>query len=57
MIVVDSSVWIALFRKQSHAAVERLIQLAQTGPVLVGDIVFLEVLQERAMTIMQMHWS
>lgn len=45
MIVVDSSVWIGLFRKEDTPAVRRLKGLAGSGTVLVGDLVLLELLQ------------
>ena len=47
MIVVDSSVWIANLRGMDRPAVRRLRALKQedSGRILVGDVVLLEVLQ------------
>ncbi|HET6468899.1 MAG TPA: PIN domain nuclease [Geminicoccaceae bacterium] len=45
MIVVDSSVWIDLLRRQETAAVAMLRRLAGDERLVVGDIVMLEVLQ------------
>ena len=46
MIVVDSSVWIANLRDLDTAPVRRLRAIDHmTEPVLVGDLILLEVLQ------------
>ncbi|WP_320196288.1 type II toxin-antitoxin system VapC family toxin [Agrobacterium rosae] len=45
MIVVDSSVWIDLFRGKSTPQVVRLEKIEQLTEVVLGDIVFLEILQ------------
>lgn len=45
MIVVDSSVWISLFRMQDTAAVGKLQSMLLEEDILVGDAVLLEVLQ------------
>lgn len=45
MIVVDSSVWIANLRGEAGRAVDRLRSLSDTGEILVGDLILLEVLQ------------
>jgi predicted nucleic acid-binding protein len=45
MIVVDSSVWIALLRNIDNEPVRRLKSLAETDDLLVGDLILLEVLQ------------
>jgi predicted nucleic acid-binding protein len=45
MILVDSSVWIAHLRGQSTRATARLREAASQEPLLVGDIIMLEVLQ------------
>jgi predicted nucleic acid-binding protein len=45
VIVVDSSVWIDSLRNRESRAVFTLKQLTQTGSVLVGDLILLEVLQ------------
>jgi predicted nucleic acid-binding protein len=45
MIVVDSSVWIARLRRLRTPAVARLEHCIDSGLVLVGDLVLLEVLQ------------
>ena len=44
MIVVDTSVWIGLFRRHDLPAVQALKSLVTTD-IIVGDIVLLEVLQ------------
>lgn len=47
MIVVDSSVWIAVLRGQTNRAVPRLRAIVEDydDQVLVGDLIMLEVLQ------------
>ncbi len=45
MIVVDSSVWIDFLRGTRTPEVERLLQLLGRQPLLVGDVILLEVLQ------------
>ena len=45
MILVDSSVWIAHLRGQTTAATTRLEVAAEREPLLVGDLILLEVLQ------------
>ncbi|TDR89734.1 type II toxin-antitoxin system VapC family toxin [Enterovirga rhinocerotis] len=45
MILVDSSVWIALLRSQNTAAVTRLRSLIDPGSIIVGDLILLEILQ------------
>ena len=45
MIVVDSSVWIAHLRGRETPATARLAQLVGREPLLVGDVILLEVLQ------------
>lgn len=47
MIVVDSSVWIAVLRGQTNRAVLRLHAIVEDydDQVLVGDLIMLEVLQ------------
>jgi predicted nucleic acid-binding protein len=45
MIVVDSSVWIDFFNGIVTAEVERLRALMGQHPLLVGDVMLLEVLQ------------
>ena len=45
MIVVDSSVWIDFFNGIVTAEVERLRALMGQQPLLVGDVMLLEVLQ------------
>lgn len=45
MILVDSSVWIAHLRGVQTAATARLATLASQEPLLVGDLILLEVLQ------------
>ncbi|MDE1159262.1 MAG: PIN domain nuclease [Neorhizobium sp.] len=45
MIVADSSVWIALFRKDDIEVAHTLRSLIPAGRILVGDIIALEILQ------------
>lgn len=45
MIVVDSSVWIAQLRGHRTAATAKLLAAASREPLLVGDLILLEVLQ------------
>ena len=45
MILVDSSVWIAHLRGLRTPAVERLEMAAEREPILIGDLVLLEILQ------------
>lgn len=47
MIVVDSSVWIALHRRQANRAVLRLQAAVEheDDQILVGDLILLEVLR------------
>lgn len=45
MILVDSSVWIAHLRGQATAATAKLEAAAVREPLLVGDLILLEVLQ------------
>jgi predicted nucleic acid-binding protein len=45
MIVADSSVWIALFRKDDIEVARTLHSLIPAGQILVGDIIVLEILQ------------
>ena len=45
MIVVDSSVWIANLRNQLTPSVHLLSELAGREPLIIGDVVMLEVLQ------------
>lgn len=45
MILVDSSVWIAHLRGQQTPATARLEAVAGREPLLVGDLILLEVLQ------------
>lgn len=45
MIVVDSSVWIDFLNGHATPEVGRLSALLGTEPLLVGDIILLEVLQ------------
>jgi predicted nucleic acid-binding protein len=45
VILVDSSVWIAHLNGQETATTMRLRTLAATQPLLVGDLILLEVLQ------------
>lgn len=45
MIVVDSSVWIDFFNGTATAEVDQLKGLIGQQPILVGDVMLLEVLQ------------
>ncbi len=45
MILVDSSVWIAHLRGRRTAATARLAQAVMREPLLVGDLILLEILQ------------
>ncbi len=45
MIVVDSSVWIARLRGQQTVGTTKLDALAAREPLLIGDLILLEVLQ------------
>lgn len=45
MILVDSSVWIAHLRGQTTPATTKLELAAEREPLLVGDLILLEVLQ------------
>lgn len=45
MIVVDSSVWIDFLRGSRTLEVDRLSRLLGRQPLLVGDVILLEVLQ------------
>lgn len=45
MILVDSSVWIAHLNGRNTAAVARLRTAAAREPLLIGDLILLEVLQ------------
>ncbi len=45
MILVDSSVWIAHLRGQRTEATAKLEAAAEREPLLVGDLILLEVLQ------------
>jgi predicted nucleic acid-binding protein len=45
MIVVDSSIWIDFFNGIATAEVERLRTLIGQQPLLVGDVMLLEILQ------------
>ncbi len=45
MIVADSSVWIALFRKDDIEVAHTLRSLIPPGRILLGDIIVLEILQ------------
>jgi predicted nucleic acid-binding protein len=45
MIVVDSSVWIDFFNGIATAEVEQLRTLIGQQPLLVGDVMLLEILQ------------
>lgn len=45
MILVDSSVWIAHLQGRGGPAVSKLDEAASREPLLVGDLILLEVLQ------------
>lgn len=45
MIVVDTSVWIDLFRGTNSAQVETLVTLQTKEDILIGDLILLEILQ------------
>lgn len=45
MILVDSSVWIDLLNNVVTEPVRRLRELIPTTPLLIGDLILLEVLQ------------
>lgn len=45
MIVVDSSVWIDYFNGQINAATDLLYDLLGNEPILIGDLIYAEVLQ------------
>lgn len=45
MIVVDTSVWIDLFRGTRSAKVETLVALTEKEDILIGDLILLEILQ------------
>jgi len=45
VIVVDSSVWIALLRGEASHQVTRLTAVENTSDILVGDLILTEVLQ------------
>lgn len=45
MILVDSSVWIDYFRGRSTRQSDRLDTLLQQEPVVIGDLILVEVLQ------------
>jgi predicted nucleic acid-binding protein len=45
VILVDSSVWIAHLRGQRTAAAAKLEELVTREPILVGDLILLEILQ------------
>lgn len=45
MIVVDSSVWIALLRREASPQVAKLTAAETIPDILVGDIILTEVLQ------------
>ncbi len=45
MILVDSSVWIAHLRGQRTPAAAKLEELVTREPILVGDLILLEILQ------------
>jgi predicted nucleic acid-binding protein len=45
MIVVDTSVWIDLFRGVQSAKVGTLLALIEKEDILIGDLILLEILQ------------
>ncbi|HEY5048822.1 MAG TPA: PIN domain nuclease [Rhizomicrobium sp.] len=45
MILVDSSVWIAHLRGHRTAATAKLEAVADREPLLIGDLILLEILQ------------
>lgn len=45
MILVDSSVWITHLRGRDTAATAKLRAVAATEPLLIGDLILLEILQ------------
>lgn len=45
MILVDSSVWIAHLRGQRTSATDKLEEAVAREPVLIGDLILLEILQ------------
>jgi len=45
MIVVDSSVWIDYFNGQMNAATDLLYDVLGNEPILIGDLIYAEVLQ------------
>lgn len=45
MILVDSSVWIDYFRGRSTRQSDHLDALLQTEPIVIGDLILVEVLQ------------
>lgn len=45
MIVVDTSVWIALLRDRATQQVERLLSIRDRSQILLTDLVLLELLQ------------
>jgi len=45
VILVDSSVWIAHLRGRNTVATEKLRTLAAQAPLLIGDLILLEILQ------------
>jgi predicted nucleic acid-binding protein len=45
VILVDSSVWIAQLRGRSSAVTAKLQEVAAREPILIGDLILLEILQ------------
>lgn len=45
MILVDTSVWISHLRGRSTAKTEKVAEVAALEPLLVGDLILLEILQ------------